>query len=72
MTYQLWYTGYDGTREGIKLLGYATSPDGIALDAFAEEPAGRDHWVEDMMVVRNAAIRTTCSPKARTTITPRC
>ena len=27
-TYHLWYTGYDGTREGIKLLGYATSADG--------------------------------------------
>jgi hypothetical protein len=28
-TYHLWYTGYDGTREGIRQLGYATSNDGI-------------------------------------------
>src|SRR5690242_8677004 len=27
--WQLWFTGYDGTREGIKMLGYATSPDGV-------------------------------------------
>src|ERR1700685_371260 len=25
-TYHLWYSGYDGTRAGLKMLGYATSP----------------------------------------------
>jgi hypothetical protein len=27
--WRLWYTGYDGTREGRKLLGLATSTDGL-------------------------------------------
>src|SRR5437763_14970552 len=27
--WKLWYTGYDGTADGIRMLGYATSPDGI-------------------------------------------
>lgn len=27
--WRMWYTGYDGTREGQKMLGLATSPDGI-------------------------------------------
>jgi len=51
-TYHLWYTGYDGTREGIKQLGYATSPDGVHLTRWPENPILRDHWVEDMMVVK--------------------
>ena len=28
-TYKLWFTGYNGTRDGIKLVGYAASRDGI-------------------------------------------
>src|SRR3989304_327467 len=52
-TYHLWYTGYDGTREGIKLLGYATSPDGLKWTRYDGNPIHRDRWVEDMMVVRS-------------------
>lgn len=52
-TYHLWYTGYDGTREGIKMLGYATSADGIHWTRFPHNPIYRDHWVEDMMVVKH-------------------
>jgi hypothetical protein len=50
--YHLWFTGYDGTREGIKRLGYASSPDGIRWTRSAMNPLSRDHWVEDMMVVK--------------------
>jgi hypothetical protein len=52
-TYRLWYTGYDGKREGIKMLGYATSTDGLHWKRSPKNPLVRDHWVEDMMVVRH-------------------
>ncbi len=49
--YHLWFTGYDGTRAGLKMLGYATSPDGRTWTRYPQNPIYRDHWVEDMMVV---------------------
>ncbi len=50
-TYRMWYTGYDGTREGLKKLGYATSPDGITWTRSPDNPLFDSGWVEDMMVV---------------------
>ena len=50
-SYQLWFTGYDGTRESIKQLGYATSHDGLHWTRSPKNPIYRDHWVEDMCVV---------------------
>jgi hypothetical protein len=50
--YRMWFTGYDGTRSGLKMLGYATSRDGLTWQRHAQNPIYRDHWVEDMMVVR--------------------
>lgn len=50
--YRMWYTGYDGTREGLKMLGYATSPDGVTWTRHPNNPVYREHWVEDMMVLR--------------------
>jgi predicted GH43/DUF377 family glycosyl hydrolase len=50
--HHLWFTGYDGTRDGIKLLGYATSCDGINWTRSPKNPLRPDHWVEDMMVVK--------------------
>ena len=50
--YHLWYTGYDGTREGIKRLGYATSVDGVQWRPSPKNPLCREHWVEDVMVVK--------------------
>ncbi len=50
--YHMWYTGYDGTREGQKMLGYASSADGITWKQHADNPIYRQHWVEDMMVVK--------------------
>ncbi|MCI0333187.1 MAG: glycosylase [Planctomycetes bacterium] len=52
-TYHLWFTGYDGSRDGVKKLGYATSPDGIGWTRSADNPLISDHWVEDMMVVKH-------------------
>ncbi|MBX3415065.1 MAG: hypothetical protein KF708_20445 [Pirellulales bacterium] len=49
--WHLWFTGYDGTREGIKLLGHATSSDGLNWKRDAHNPVYSEHWVEDMMVV---------------------
>lgn len=51
--YRLWYTGYDGTPNGIRRLGLATSPDGLHWQRASDEPTLADHWVEDMMVVRH-------------------
>ncbi len=51
--YHLWYTGYDGTTEGVRQLGYATSPDGLRWTRWPGNPLCRDHWVEDMMVVKS-------------------
>jgi hypothetical protein len=50
--YHLWFTGYDGSRDSIKRLGHATSPDGIHWNRTAKNPLSGDHWVEDMMVVK--------------------
>jgi hypothetical protein len=54
--YRLWYTGYDGTREGIKRLGYATSPDGVHWTRWPNNPLVADHWIEDVMVVQHGDI----------------
>ena len=51
--YHLWYTGYDGTREGIRQLGYATSPDGLCWTRWPGNPLCPGEWVEDMMVVKH-------------------
>ena len=51
--YKLWYTGYDGTRSGQKKLGLATSRDGVVWKRHKKNPIYDDHWVEDMMVVKN-------------------
>lgn len=49
--WRMWYTGYDGTRPGRKLLGYATSPDGLTWTRHAGNPIHREHWVEDICIV---------------------
>ncbi|MGE3316945.1 MAG: glycosylase, partial [Planctomycetaceae bacterium] len=51
--WHLWYTGYDGTRAGQKMLGYAKSADGIRWTTHPENPIYKDHWVEDMMIVKH-------------------
>lgn len=51
--WHLWYTGYDGTRAGQKMLGYAKSADGIRWTPHPENPIYKEHWVEDMMIVKH-------------------
>ncbi|MES2793064.1 MAG: glycosylase [Planctomycetota bacterium] len=48
--WSLWYTGYDGTREGQKKLGFATSEDGLIWTRFAQHPIIDDFWVEDVQI----------------------
>lgn len=52
--WKLWYTGYDGTRPGLKMLGYATSPDGLTWTRSPLNPLYREHWVEDVSVIKHA------------------
>lgn len=49
--WRLWYTGYDGTREGRKQLGLATSADGLRWDRHPANPLAGGVHVEDVMVV---------------------
>lgn len=49
-SWRLWYTGYDGTKEGRRQLGLAVSNDGIHWERFAQKPL-HDAWIEDMMIV---------------------
>ena len=49
--WKMWYTGYDGTRPGQKMLGYATSSDGIVWQRFPKNPIYSEHWVEDVCVI---------------------
>ena len=51
--YKLWYTGYDGTPTGRRMLGLATSPDGVGWTRHPGNPLVPDVWVEDVMVVRD-------------------
>ncbi len=52
--WKLWYTGYDGTRPGLKMLGYATSTDGLTWTRSPQNPLYREHWVEDVSVIKHA------------------
>lgn len=49
--WRMWYTGYDGTREGQKKLGLATSDDGLTWSRHPGNPIYDEVWVEDMMIV---------------------
>jgi predicted GH43/DUF377 family glycosyl hydrolase len=52
--YRMWYTGYDKkTGATRKYLGYATSPDGFNWTRYAGNPIHRDHWIEDMYVLKS-------------------
>ncbi|HUQ68161.1 MAG TPA: glycosylase [Planctomycetaceae bacterium] len=51
--WRMWYTGYDGSRTGLKLLGHATSSDGLRWTRDERNPLYREHWVEDVCVVKH-------------------
>lgn len=50
--WSLWYTGYDGTKTGQRMLGYATSSDGLAWTRFAQHPLDDQRWIEDVQIVK--------------------
>ncbi|MEK6233179.1 MAG: glycosylase, partial [Planctomycetales bacterium] len=54
--WQMWFTGYDGRREGLKKLGYAVSSDGLHWIRHPDNPIYAEHWVEDMMVVKHDGV----------------
>ena len=49
--WKMWYTGYDGTRSGQKMLGYATSNDGLEWHRSEQNPLDAEDWVEDVCVI---------------------
>ncbi len=49
--WKMWYTGYDGTRPGKKMLGYATSTDGFEWKRNSNNPIYSEHWVEDVCII---------------------
>jgi hypothetical protein len=51
-TYHLFYTGYDGTRTSPRLLGHATSGDGVIWTRDPANPLLSGSWVEDLCVVK--------------------
>jgi len=51
--WRMWYTGYDGSRDGLKMLGHAMSSDGITWTRSPETTVYREHWIEDVCVVKH-------------------
>jgi hypothetical protein len=51
--WRMWYTGYDSSEKPQMMLGYATSHDGLSWTRHSDNPIYREHWVEDMMIVRH-------------------
>src|SRR5262245_10782714 len=51
-SWRMWYTGYDKSDNPQMMLGYATSRDGLSWTRYAGNPIYREHWIEDMMIVR--------------------
>ena len=49
--WQMWFTGYDGTKTGRRLLGYATSRDGLSWQPHPANPIYKEHWVEDVCII---------------------
>lgn len=51
--FHLWYTGYNEDRSPLRLLGYATSADGVLWTRDPANPIHDASWVEDMCIVRH-------------------
>ena len=51
--WHLWYTGYSGERSAKKMLGYATSSDGLTWKRHPANPVFGESWTEDVHVVRH-------------------
>jgi predicted GH43/DUF377 family glycosyl hydrolase len=50
--WRMWYSGYTRKGEPCKL-GLATSKDGISWTRHPGNPIYQEHWVEDMMIVKD-------------------
>lgn len=50
--WRMWYTGYTASEKPQMMLGYATSPDGLSWTRHPGNPIYGEHWVEDMMLVK--------------------
>ncbi len=48
--WRLYYTGYDGSKTGIRQLGVAHSKDGLRFERSQPEPLIPGRWVEDVCV----------------------
>lgn len=55
-TYHLWYTGYNEDRSPSRLLGHATSTDGVHWNRDPANPVYEKTWVEDVCLVRKDGI----------------
>jgi hypothetical protein len=51
--WRMWYTGYDGTKTGIRRLGLALSTDGFSWTRAEPHPLLPDMWIEDVCIVRH-------------------
>lgn len=52
-TYHLWYTGYNEAKSPLRMLGHATSTDGLAWTRDPANPVYRASWTEDVHVGRD-------------------
>lgn len=53
--FRLWYTGYNEDRSPTRMLGHATSPDGVHWTRDPRNPIYAGSWVEDMCIVKDGA-----------------
>ena len=51
-TYHLWYTGCNEDRTSDRLLGHATSSDGLKWSRDPRNPVFRDSWTEDVFILK--------------------
>jgi hypothetical protein len=51
--YHLWYTGYNDAKTKDRLIGHATSKDGVHWNRDALNPLLKGDWVEDVCVVKD-------------------
>ena len=54
--YDFWYTGYNEAKDPNRLLGHATSPDGLTWTRDPANPVHSDSWVEDVCLVRDEGV----------------
>ena len=51
-TYHLWYTGYNDGRSPDRLLGHATSQDGLRWTRDQSNPIFKGSWTEDVFILK--------------------